>query len=116
MVIQKRNSCVGEAAAGHSLATSQYLFSPENGSDYAAVHITHLKPGGGLDNEEVHEVSDQIFQLLDGTINVFSNGRKFCTLEAGDALLVNAGDYHALKNPGPKDATLYVITVPPLGE
>ena len=114
MIVHTHQSGTTDKPEGHSLAVSEYLFSPANGSGKAEVHLTYLQSGGGLDGEEVHEFSDQIFHLLEGTMEVFSGGKKFCTLHKGDALHVKAGDYHGLKNASGEPALLYVITVPPL--
>ncbi len=99
---------------GHSGAVSEILFSPENGSSHAVIHLTSMIPGGGLDSEEIHETSDQIFHVFEGTVEVYSHGKLFGTLQEGDALLVKAGDPHCLRNPEETTCVLYVITTPPL--
>ncbi len=114
MIIHTHSSGITKKPEGHSLAVSENLFSPANGSFKTEIHLTRLQPGGGLDTEEVHETADQIFHLLEGTMEVFSGGKKFCTLHQGDALHVKAGDWHGLKNLSSEEALLYVITTPPL--
>ena len=114
MIIYTQSSGITKKPEGHSMAVSENMFSPVNGSFKTEIHLTRLQPGGGLESEEVHGASDQIFHLLEGTMEVFSGGKKFCTMHRGDALHVKAGDPHGMRNLSSEEALLYVITTPPL--
>jgi mannose-6-phosphate isomerase-like protein (cupin superfamily) len=92
---------------------AEKLFGPHNGSLGAAIHLSKLLPGGGMD-EEVHDSSDQVFYVLSGSIVARSKGEEVGVLEAGDAIHIEAGESHAFRNPGKDPCELYILTVPPL--
>ena len=97
----------------HFDMTTQVIFNPDTGCPKVNATLTTLKKGAGS-NDEVHETSDQLFFMLQGTMNVFARGSLIETLNAGDALLVDAGDIHAVRNEEDTDVIFLAITVPPL--
>ena len=99
---------------GHAKMEALKLFSPENGSLRAVIHLSTLQPGGGME-EEVHDSSDQVFYVLSGSIVARSGGEEVGTLQEGDGIHIAAGEPHAFRNEGQEACTLYILTVPPLG-
>lgn len=97
----------------HFDMTTQVIFNPDNGCPKVNATLTTLKKGSGS-NDEIHETSDQLLFMIQGGINVYAHGNLLETLNAGDALLINAGDTHAVKNEKDTDAIFLAITVPPL--
>jgi mannose-6-phosphate isomerase-like protein (cupin superfamily) len=116
MKAYKNNSGPSFVPPGHTKAEAQILFSRENGSHKASILITTLQVGGGSTVEEVHENSDQVFYVLQGTVAAYSNDKRIATLQAGDGMHVPAGEPHAFKNAGETPCKLYIVTVPPIGD
>ena len=116
MQAYKKDSGRSFVPPGHTQAEAQILFSRENGSRKASILITTLQAGGGSTVEEVHESSDQVFYVLQGTVAAYSNDQRVATLHAGDAIHVAAGESHAFKNAGETPCKLYIVTVPPIGD
>lgn len=116
MQAYKKDSGRSFVPPGHTQAEAQILFSRENGSLKASILITTLQAGGGSTVEEVHESSDQVFYVLQGTVAAFSNDQRIATLQTGDAIHVAAGEPHAFKNAGETPCKLYIVTVPPIGD
>src|SRR5262245_24872931 len=89
---------------GYTLKTAQMTFRPRcrvgvgNSRSQAAVMV--LAPGseeGGPDNR--HAGADQWLFVLEGTGTATVNGHKV-RLKAGKAVLIEAGDRHAIRNTG----------------
>lgn len=100
----------------HHNMTTQVIFNPDTGSKQANVTLSTIGPGIGSD-DEVHEKSDQIFYVVQGEMTVMAEGKFIDKLNVGDALLVHAGDIHAIVNKSDKEDCTYVaITVPPLDQ
>ena len=99
----------------HFDMTTQVIFNPETGSPRANVTLTTLGKGSGS-NDEVHENSDQIFYMLQGTMKIYARDELIYTIKAGDAALVTAGDIHAVRNEDDEDVKFVAITVPPLDQ
>ncbi len=97
----------------HFDMSTQVIFNPDNGSKKANVTLSTVKGGAGS-VDEVHENSDQIFVVLTGEMTVMSEGVLVDKLYEGDALLVSAGDIHAIINTSEADCSYIAITVPPL--
>lgn len=98
---------------GHFDMTTQVIFNPDTGSKNANVTLSTLVKGAGSE-DEIHEKSDQIFCVVQGELKISANGRLLQVLHAGDAVLIEAGDIHAVGNDGEDDCVFYAITVPPL--
>jgi len=97
----------------HFNMTTQVIFNPQTGSRKANCTLSTLGKGSGS-SDEVHPNSDQIFYVLAGTLNVLANGVLLGTARPGDAVLVTAGDVHAVSNGGEGTCSYLAITVPPL--
>jgi quercetin dioxygenase-like cupin family protein len=97
----------------HFDMTTQVIFNPDTGCPKVNATLTTLKKGSGS-NDEIHETSDQLLFMMQGAIHVYAHGNLLETLSAGDALLIQAGDTHAVKNEEDTDAVFLAITVPPL--
>jgi len=99
----------------HFEMTTQVIFNPDTGSPRANVTLTTLQKGSGS-NDEVHEYSDQLFYMIQGTMKVYAHGELIYTVRQGDAVLVTAGDTHAVRNEDEEDVQFIAITVPPLDQ
>ena len=97
----------------HFDMTTQVIFNPQSGSHKANCTLSTLERGAGS-SDEVHPNSDQIFYVLAGTLNVLAKGALVGTAAPGDAVLVTAGDVHAVSNGGEGACSYLAITVPPL--
>ncbi len=97
----------------HFNMTTQVIFNPDLGCKHANITLSTLKKGAG-GNDEVHENSDQIFYVLQGTLRIYAKGRLLYTLPSGDAVFVEAGDVHSVINEFEEDCAYIAITVPPL--
>jgi quercetin dioxygenase-like cupin family protein len=94
---------------------TQVIFNPDGGCKKANVTLSTLSRGSGS-NDEVHEHSDQIFYVIQGSMKIYGRGQLLADLNKGDAALIEAGDIHAVRNEGELDAVLLVVTVPPLAK
>jgi quercetin dioxygenase-like cupin family protein len=97
----------------HFDMTTQVIFNPETGSRKANCTLSTLGKRSGS-SDEVHPDSDQIFYVLTGTLKVSAEGVLRGTAGPGDAVLVVAGDVHAVSNDGDGVCSYLAITVPPL--
>lgn len=113
MKVYRQNTGQQYTPFNHFDMTTQVVFNPDGGSHKANCTLTTLKKGAGS-HDEVHETSDQIFYMIQGTVRVYAHGRLLETLAVGDALLVHAGDTHAVRNEDDPDAVFFAVTVPPL--
>ena len=52
--------------------------------------------------------------MLQGTMNVSAHGNLLHVINAGDAILVKAGETHAVINEHEEDVKFVAVTVPPL--
>jgi quercetin dioxygenase-like cupin family protein len=93
--------------------TSEMVFDPDSNSKNAAISISTLKKGAGS-YDDVHEHSDQIFYILQGTMNVYAENKFLYSVSAGDAILIEAGDIHAVLNEEDEDCIFYSVTTPPI--
>ena len=73
-----------------------------------------LKPSGGHSSEEmnVHEKSDQVLLLVEGTLEAEVDGKKF-SLVSGDTCIVPAGTPHRFENLGKSRAVTFNVYSPP---
>jgi quercetin dioxygenase-like cupin family protein len=97
----------------HYGMTTQVIFNPDSGSMHANVTLSTLPKDSGSE-DEVHENSDQIFYIIKGEMKVSANGRLLQVLHEGDAIMIEAGDVHAVANDCDEDCVFCAITVPPL--
>ena len=97
----------------HFEMTTQVIFNPDSGCKKANITLSTLTKGTGS-IDEVHENSDQIFYMLQGTMKVFANGKLLETISQGDAILVLAGETHSVVNEDDVECIYYTVTVPPL--
>lgn len=97
----------------HFDMSTQVIFNPESGSKYANVTLSTIPMGAGSE-DEVHEHSDQIFYIIQGEMKVSAKGELLQVLTRGDAILIEAGDIHAVTNDRDEDCVFCAITVPPL--
>ena len=49
-------------------------------------------------------------------MKVYARGQLLADLHKGDAVLVEAGDIHSVKNEGELDTVYFAVTVPPLDQ
>jgi len=97
----------------HFDMTTQVIFNPDTGCKKANITLSTLKKGAGS-TDEIHEYSDQVFYILKGQMKVFANGELIETVNEGDAIMVEAGDPHAVTNELDEECVYYAVTVPPL--
>ncbi|MEA4970748.1 MAG: cupin domain-containing protein [Candidatus Pelethousia sp.] len=113
MKVRRKGTGETYTPLSHYGMTTQVIFNPESGSSHANVTLSTVSKGAGS-LDEVHAHSDQIFCVLQGEMRVSAEGKLLHLLHAGDAILVEAGDVHAVTNEGDEDCVYYAITVPPL--
>lgn len=99
----------------HFDMTTEVIFNPEMGCEKANITLSTLKKGAGS-TDEIHEYSDQVFYILQGQMKVFAEGKLLETVNQGDAIMVKAGETHAVINELEEECVYYAITVPPLGK
>lgn len=97
----------------HFNMQTEVIFNPEGGCKKANITLTVLPKGAGS-NDEVHPDSDQIFYMLQGRMKLSAHGKLLHTLSAGDAIMVEAGETHAVINDEDEAVKFVAITVPPL--
>lgn len=113
MQVYRKNSGEKYTPFDHFNMQTQVIFNPQGGCTKANVTLTTLPKGSGS-NDEVHPNSDQIFYMLQGIMNVSAHGNLLHILNAGDAILVKAGETHAVINEHEEDVKFVAVTVPPL--
>jgi len=113
MKVYRKNTGATYTPFNHFDMTTQVVFNPDGGCPKVNCTLSTMKKGAGS-QDEIHETSDQIFYMIQGTVNVYANGQLLETLNVGDALLVHAGDTHAVRNEDDQDAVFFAVTVPPL--
>jgi len=95
---------------GHDVTVqSRKLFNPLNGCAKLDIHITTFAPGAGM-VEEVHLSSDHVFYILSGILSVYQDGMFVGNLEAGESVLILAGESHEVRNDGDVDGVFVAIT------
>ena len=83
----------------HFDMTTRVICDPETGSNRANCALSTLEKGSGS-GDEVRSNSDQIFNVLASTLNILAKGVLRGAAGPGDAVLVTAGDAHAVGNGG----------------
>lgn len=97
----------------HFNMSTQAIFNPDTGSEKVTVTLSTLKKDSGS-YDEVHPSSDQIFYVVEGQMQISSGEETKYIVSKGDAVLVKAGEIHAVFNEADEDCTFVSITVPPL--
>ncbi len=97
----------------HFNMTTEVIFNPDKGCKQANITLSTLEKGAGS-TDEIHDHSDQIFYILQGQMKVFAEGKLLEVLNKGDAIMVEAGDKHAVINELDEQCIYYAVTVPPL--
>jgi mannose-6-phosphate isomerase-like protein (cupin superfamily) len=102
----------GYAPAGHEGVTNRLLAGRQLGTDQVSVWHGALGPGGHAE-VHVHDDSVQIYIGLTGTCTVTVEEERMA-LTSMTAVTIAAGRPHAIRNDGPHEATLLVISSPAL--
>jgi len=76
-----------------------------------AVHESKLAPKSEPHPPHHHD-GEEIFMMLDGTLEVTING-KSSLISRGSAAFIGSGDEHGIRNPGDEPARYYVIELGP---
>jgi len=97
----------------HFDMSTQVIFNPDCGCKHANITLSTITKGAGS-VDEVHENSDQIFYIIEGEMKVSSNNELLQVLHRGDAIMIEAGDFHSVTNDCEEDCVFYAVTVPPL--
>lgn len=113
MKVNRKGSGEKYTPFDHFGMTTQVLFNPDSGCKRANITLSTLPKGSGS-VDEVHENSDQIFYVVRGEMKVSANGRLLYVLHEGDAIMIEAGDIHAVTNDLNEECVFCAITVPPL--
>ena len=77
----------------------------------AAVHESKLAPQSEP-HPPHHHNGEEIFLMLDGTLEVTING-KSSRISRGSVAFIGSGDEHGIRNPGDTPARYYVIELGP---
>jgi quercetin dioxygenase-like cupin family protein len=113
MKVYRRDSGEKYTPSNHFDMQTQVIFNPDGGCKRANCTLTTLPKGSGS-HDEVHENSDQIFYIIRGSMKVYAHGRLLTEVREGDAIFVEAGDVHSVRNEEDGDAVFFAVTVPPL--
>ncbi|OQB24365.1 MAG: Cupin domain protein [Firmicutes bacterium ADurb.Bin182] len=113
MKIYKKGTGEKYTPFSHFDMTTEVIFNPDLGCKKANITLSTLKKGAGS-FDEVHEHSDQIFYVLKGQMKVYAGGKLLHTVSQGDAIMVEAGEVHAVINEDDEECVYYAVTVPPL--
>ena len=97
----------------HFNMTTEVIFNPDMGCKKANITLSTLTKGAGS-TDEIHEHSDQVFYVLQGQMKVYAKGELLATVNKGDAVMVEAGEPHAVLNEIEEECMYYAVTVPPL--
>jgi quercetin dioxygenase-like cupin family protein len=97
----------------HYEMTTQVIFNPDGGCTKANITLSTLKKRAGS-SDEVHEHSDQVFYMIQGTMKVYTHGELKATLHEEDAILVLACKTHLVVNEEDLECIYHGITVLPL--
>jgi mannose-6-phosphate isomerase-like protein (cupin superfamily) len=115
MKVYRKNTGEKYTPFHHFGMKTQVVFNPDGGCKKANLTLSTL-PGESGSHDEVDERSDQIFYILQGSMKVYARGQFLADLHEGDALLVEAGDIHSVRNEEKQDAVFLAVTVPPLDQ
>jgi quercetin dioxygenase-like cupin family protein len=113
MKIYRKNAGEKYTPFNHFSMQTQVIFNPDGGCKRANCTLTTLPKGSGS-HDEVHENSDQIFYIIRGLMKVYAQGKLLAEVREGDAIFVEAGDVHSVRNEEDGDTVFFAVTVPPL--
>jgi quercetin dioxygenase-like cupin family protein len=113
MKIYRQGTGAKYTPLSHFNMETQVVFNPEGGCRRANCTLTTLPKGSGS-HDEVHGGSDQVFYMIRGTMRVYAGGKLLAEVGAGDAVFVEAGEVHSVRNEEDRDAVFFAVTVPPL--
>lgn len=113
MQVYRKGTGIKYTPFNHFGMSTQVIFNPDCGSEQANITLSTLPKGSGS-NPEVHPDSDQIFYMVKGEMCIRSEGDLQYVIAEGDAILIKAGDIHAVINETEEDCSFVSITVPPL--
>lgn len=101
------------APGGHEGVINRALVGRTSGGvDAMSVWYGEFAAGASSDRH-VHDQSVQVYVGLSGEFAV-STDDEVVLLQIGDAAIIPAGEYHAIKNVGDEPATVLVISSPAL--
>lgn len=63
----------------------------------ADIHVTTFPPGAGME-EEMHENLSHVFFVLEGSMEVLTQGKVLRTLKKEEAVYIPAGELHEVQN------------------
>lgn len=115
MKIYRRGTGEKYTPFNHYAMETQVVFNPEGGCRRANCTLTTLPKGSGS-HDEVHEGSDQIFYMIRGSMRIYARGALPAEVGEGDAVFVEAGEAHSVRNEEDRDAVFFAVTVPPLDQ
>jgi mannose-6-phosphate isomerase-like protein (cupin superfamily) len=75
------------------------------------LHLNYLYPGSGPGPRHYHERAENVYLVLDGTIEV-EVGNEVVSLAADEVLMIPPGVVHATSNPGDRTAVFLEIYAP----
>ena len=76
------------------------------------VNLSRLQAGQGIAEAYTHESDEECIIVLEGKLDVTSNGASY-ELDEGDALLINPRLPHSFMNPGPDETRVLWVMTPP---
>lgn len=91
--------------------TARLVDQELGGARQVDLHVNYLSPGSGPGPRHYHEHAENIYFVLDGTIEV-ELADETRTLTADDVLFIPPGVVHATSNPGPGTARFIEIYAP----
>lgn len=97
---------------GHDATVrSRSLLKVKAGSGLLDCHVTSFGPGDGM-AEEVHEGKDHLFFVLEGQIELLSEGKIIAVLDCNDSVYIPAGEKHQVANPLSCRSSFIAVTFP----
>ena len=89
------------------------LVGPEDGARNVDVHINILKADSGPGPTHYHAESENIYIVIEGTVEVIIEGKKYLA-SAGDVAFIPPGLHHSAATAGDKPARIIEIYAPPI--
>jgi quercetin dioxygenase-like cupin family protein len=89
-------------------------FARRDGAERLAALESDLAPGGGFAYPHWHEDFDEVFYVLEGSID-YLTGEAWTTAPAGSIVFVPSGVVHAFRNSGSDPARHLVVVSPAEG-
>lgn len=102
---------VVEPGQGRRVGNVEFLATTDD-TPFFNLGIVLLRPGQGVDGH-VHEVEDDSFLVLEGTLSMtVGDDRREVQAGPGAYVLVPSGTFHALINRGPTDVRFLNVHAP----